>query len=128
MGRALARFAVMLAGGVVLAQRLFLIDFSHGVTAEIAITVTVIVAGTAIAGWMVEYVINRAIRRSRDRSAERVVKLPVSDVTKVSLSGRTLTVRAPFDRENRSDRWRLRLETHEQGESLVALLGRRQIR
>lgn len=117
-----ARVAVLLAGGVVMTQRLLSMDLDLGLTSELAITISVIIAGTAVAIWIVAGVLRRAIRTSRAKAPERVVKLPLADISRVRLSGKTLSLSAPFDQANRSDRWRLRLDSHEEGESLMALL------
>lgn len=123
-GAGLARFLVLVAGGVLVAQTVLAADLSRGVTGAFAITVGVVVLACAVALWVIGGAVRRVVRAARQRTPERVAKLPVTDVGSVRLSGTTLVVRAPFDQANRSNRWRLRLDSQGQGESLIALLGR----
>lgn len=122
-GSGLARFLVLVAEGFLLAQTILAAEPSLRMTSELVIRLSAVVAAGAVAFWLTGAANRRAVRVARERSPERVVKLPLSDVTSVRLSGKTLTIRAPFDQDNRSNRWRLRLDSHGQGESLVTLLG-----
>jgi len=121
-GGGFARFLVLVAGGVLLAQTILAADPSLGVTSALTVRVSAMAAACAIAFWLTGVAGRRAVRIARERSPERVVKLPLLDVTSARLAGKTLAIRAPFDQDNRSNRWRLRLDSHEQGESLITLL------
>lgn len=120
----LARLLVLVTAAAFLAPAIFEIDRVNGVTGDLALEVAAVTAISILAMWAVGAARRRIARGARGRVAERAIKLPISDVSAARLSGKTLTVRAPFDQSNRSDRWTLRLDSHEQGESLMALLGR----
>ena len=120
----LARFLLVVAAVVLAAPAVLEAGLPRGITSAFVITVAAIAGACLVALWAVRKTLGRLSRSSRQHSTERVVKLSLSDVGTVTLSGKTLSIRAPFDEANRSNRWRLRLDSHEQGESLMALLGR----
>jgi len=122
---ALMRFLVLVAGAVALAPTALSANLTRGITAETAIRVGVVVAVCAVALVIIGKIVAYVARSGRVRAAERVVRLPLTDVRGARLSGKTLSLRAPLDHANPSGRWRLRLDSHEQGETLLALLGRR---
>ena len=99
------------------------------VSGELTSTVLVRAAAVAIVWGFSLWIAGAALRRfataTRMRQSERTARVPVSDVTAARLSGKTLSVSAPFDQQNSSGRWRLKLDSHDQGESLLALLGGR---
>lgn len=120
----LARFLVLVTGAVVIAPNVLAVYTERTVTGPLAITLGLTIAACVAAMLIVGGIVTRVSSVARDRVAERVAKLPVAEVADARLSGNTLSLRAPFDPANRSNRWRMHLDSHEQGESLMALLGR----
>ena len=98
---------------------------SRELTSAVLVRAAVVVAAWVFALWIAGAALRRFTNATRMRQSERVARVPVGDVTAARLSGKTLSVRAPFDQQNGSGRWRLRLDSHDQGESLLALLGGR---
>lgn len=123
-GGRLVRFLIVVAAAVALAPTVLAADLARGVSGPVAIAVGVTAAALVLALWIVGGIVRRVTVAARERVSERVTKLPVADVTVARLSGKTLFLRAPFDQSNRSGRWKLRLDSPEQGQTLMALLGR----
>jgi hypothetical protein len=119
------RLVVLVAGAVALSA-VALADWTvHGLTSALLIRTAVVVGAWALALWVTGLMLRRYAEATRAGASERVAKVPVTDVSAARLSGRTLVLRAPFDERNGSGRWRLRVDSRDQGESLLALLGRR---
>jgi hypothetical protein len=119
------RLALIAGGLVALAAAIAPAVFARELSSDVVLRACAVVAVWALCMWIGGVALRRLANAARMRSTERVSKVPVSDVSTAKLSGRTLSLRAPFDQQNTSGRWRLRLESHDQGESLLALLGRR---
>ena len=118
------RLVVFLGGVVVLASVVASAAFSGSLSPDLLLRASAVFAGWIVLLWGSGVLLKRYAHATRMRASERTSKLPVSDVSMAKLSGRTLSIRAPFDHRNGSDRWRLRVDSHDQGESLLALLGR----
>ena len=119
---AVVRLVVLAAGAVALVSVAQSSRVLQGLTNDSVIRLAVVVVVSLLAWWVAGRVMSRLARASRARGAERVARVPLSDVSGARLSGRVLSLRAPFDRANHSDRWRLKLDSHGQGEGLMALL------
>jgi len=115
---------VFLGGVVVLASVVATAGFTGSMTPAVLVRAGAVVAGWVVLLWGSGALLRRYALATRMQSLERTAKLPLRDVSMARLSGRTLSIRAPFDHRNGSDRWRLRVDSHDQGESLLALLGR----
>jgi hypothetical protein len=117
---------VVLAGGVVALVSVVLSTGSvPAIDPSLLLRMGAVVVVWVLCLWIVGWMFRRYAQATRASASEWVSKLPVGDVSMAKLSGRTLSVRAPFDQRNGSDRWRLKVDSHDQGESLLALLGRR---
>jgi hypothetical protein len=119
------RLALLVAGLVALAAMVAPVVVTRELTSVVVLRASALVGAWAVALWIAGTLLRRGKVATRARQPERVSKVPVGDVSTVSLSGRTLALRAPFDQQNRSGRWRMKLDSHDQGESLLALIGRR---
>jgi hypothetical protein len=115
----------LVAAGVVALTTVAAPVLRDGLSIDLLVRAAVVVALWALAMWLAGTLMRRYVQVARLHATERTSKLPVSDVSMARLRGRTLSIRAPFDEGNSSDRWRLRLDSHDQGESLLALLGQR---
>jgi hypothetical protein len=119
------RLAVFTGGLVVLASVVLSRGPVPAIDASLILRASVVVVGWAVSLWLVGWLFRRYAQATRASVSERVTKVPVGDVSMAKLSGNTLLIRAPFDQRNRSGRWRLRVDSHDQGESLLALLTHR---
>ena len=119
------RLALLAVGLVALATMVAPAVFSRELTSIVVLRAGAVVAAWVVALWIAGTLLRRGKAATRARQPERISKVPVGDVATVGLSGRTLALRAPFDQQNRSGRWRMKLDSHDQGESLLALIGRR---
>jgi hypothetical protein len=116
---------VLLTAGVVAVAAVLGGRSSQGVTADVVLRSSIVVAIWAFAFWFAGVALRRYATVTRTRARERIARLPLAEISAAALSGRTLSLVAPFDERNRSGRWRLKVDSHDQGESLLALLARR---
>lgn len=121
----LVQLVLFVAGTVAVISVLLQADQSAGLTVSLVLRLAVVVAAWALCLWLADRAMRRQIDAMRAATSERMAKVPVAEVSRARLSGRTLTIRAPFDNSNRSGNWRLKVDSHDQGESLLALLGSR---
>jgi hypothetical protein len=119
------RLAVFAGGVVAVATVILSTGMAPTISASLLLRVAAVSAVWGLCLWAARWLLARYAQARRASASERVAKVPVGDVSGAKLSGRTLLVRAPFDERNRSGRWRLKVDSHDQGESLLALLGRR---
>ena len=119
------RLAILAFGLVAFAAMMAPVVVSRELTSTAVVRAGAVVVVWALASWIAGVSLRRFASANRLRQSERVARVPVSDVTGARLSGKNLSMIAPFDQQNRSGRWRLRLDSHDQGESLLALLGGR---
>ena len=120
-----ARLFVFVGGVVGLASVVAAAGFAGMVSADVLLRAGVVIAVWVLTFWATGVLLRRYATSTRMKASERTSKVPVSDVSMAKLSGTTLVLRAPFDQRNGSDRWRLKVDSRDQGESLLALLGRR---
>ncbi len=119
------RLAVFAGGVVAVAALVLSTGPALKVDASLLVRLGAVAAAWGLCLWVAGWLMARYAQVTRAGASERVSRVPVGDVSSARLSGRTLLVRAPFDERNKSDRWRLKVDSHDQGESLMALLGRR---
>ncbi len=119
------RLALLAAGLVAFATMVAPAVLSRELTSGVVLRSAAVIGVWALSLWIAGTTLRRFKTATRARQPERVAKVPVGDIATVGLSGRTLLVRAPFDQQNRSGRWRLRLDSRDQGESLLTLIGHR---
>jgi len=119
------RLALLAVGLVAFAAMTAPAVISRELTPAVLVRAAMVVVVWAFSLWIAGAALSRFANTTRMRQSERVARVPVSDVTAARLSGKTLSLRAPFDQQNGSGRWRLSLDSHDQGESLLALLGGR---
>jgi hypothetical protein len=119
------RLVLVAAGLVVLGAMVAPSLVTRDLTSAVIVRAAAVIAAWAASLWIAGTVLRKVEVAARAGQSERVTKVPVGDVSATGLSGRTLSVRAPFDQQNRSGRWRLKLDTRDQGESLLTLIGRR---
>jgi hypothetical protein len=119
------RLVVFAAGVVAMASVVLSNGTSPKLDASLVLRVAAVAAVWALCLCTTRWIMVRYAQARRASASERVAKVPVGDVSGAKLSGRTLLVRAPFDERNRSGRWRLKVDSHDQGESLLTLLGHR---
>ncbi len=119
------RLALLAVGLVAFAAMVAPAVISRELTSAVLVRAAAVAVAWGFSLWIAGAALHRFANSTRMRQSERVARVPVSDVTAARLSGKTLSVRAPFDQQNSSGRWRLRLDSHDQGESLLTLLGGR---